>query len=53
MNVEEIRLKLERIITIDGQGRPKKAKALLELLEENENIDSLKEELKRIMKFTY
>ena len=47
MNKEEIRLKLERIITIDGQGRPKKAKSLLEILEENDNIDLLKEELKK------
>lgn len=53
MNAEEIRLKLKQIITIDGQGRPKKAKYLLDLLEEAENIDLLKEELKRIMTFSY
>lgn len=53
MNADEIRAKLERIITIDGQGRPKKAKSLLEILEETENIDVLKEELKRMMTFSY
>lgn len=53
MNADEIRTKLERIITIDGQGRPKKAKALLEILEEVENIEVLKEELKKMMTLSY
>jgi hypothetical protein len=49
MNDKAIQLKLDRIITFDGQGRPRKAKLLLEILEESDNIDLLKEELRKIM----
>lgn len=44
--------KFDRIITIDGIGRPKKAQKLLELLE-TENIETLKEELRKMLTLKY
>lgn len=50
MTVQE---KIKRIITIDGIGRPNKAKYLLEILEKNESINILLEELKKIADSKY
>lgn len=38
---------LENVVTIDGRGRPKKAKLLLELIEEF-GIEQVKAELEKI-----
>lgn len=41
MNKEIISKLLESILTIDGQGRPKKARALLALIEEAPTLELL------------
>ena len=43
---EKLTAELEKVLTIDGRGRPKKAQLLLELLEEF-GIEAVCEELRK------
>lgn len=43
----KLTLELENVVTIDGRGRPKKAKLLLELIQEF-GIEQVKAELEKI-----
>lgn len=56
MTPEEIKEKLDRIITIDGRGRSVKATLLLELLDNRvirNDIDEIKKALKEFQLLKY
>lgn len=49
MEKTKLTMELENVVTIDGRGRPKKAKLLLELIQEF-GIEEVKKELEIISK---